>query len=84
MRREATVKEVAEFLTWLCGNYPELADKKLEVPFDSGCCAANVDYPIFAFTEKNGDGSVILYNWDSEGDDFIRDHLERYTIYEEQ
>lgn len=82
MRREATVKEVAEFLTWLCDNYPELADKKLEVPFDSGCCVADVDYPIFAFTEKNGDDSVILYNWDSKDEDFIREYQDKYTIYE--
>ena len=84
MNKGATVKEVAEFLTWLCTNYPELAEKELRVTFDSSCGSANVESPVFAYMRKPIENIVFLYNDDSAGKDFIQENPEIYTIYKEE
>lgn len=77
----ATLKDVLDFLQMLYINNPELKSKILEIPFDSSCCHADIKYPIFAYTDTHRDGSLILYNEDSIGEEFIKKNTDRFTIY---
>lgn len=67
----ATLRELAEALTVLCTEHPEIADRIVCVPSECGYTGGRVVFPVIAYTEYDSPDYVTLYSDDDIDLDWI-------------
>lgn len=76
----ATLRQLAEALTALCDEQPELADKYVCVPSECGYTSGSVIFPVLAYTEYDSPEYVTLHSDDDIDVDWIYARCKKFYI----
>ena len=76
----ATLRQLAEALTALCAEHPELADKYVCVPSECGYTSGRVVVPVLAYTEYDSPDYLVLHSDDDIDVDWIYARCDKFYI----